>query len=134
MDAGFKGFLAPGVFAGVVWGWIAMAINSLTGVFPYEASLATNLASFSFAGALFGIMTSGCLYMFGRFIPFKGILPKAMIASAGLWIFLWGFSMLLVALESGRYHFAASQAVQGLVLSFVMGALLSLLVRKGSEA
>lgn len=128
------GFLAPGVLAGVVWGWIAMALNSLTGAFPYEASLASNLASFSFAGAIFGVMASGFLFAFGRFMPFKGVLPKAVITSGGLWVFLWGFSMILAFLDSGRYHFAASQAMQGLALSLLMGAILSLLVKKGCDA
>lgn len=124
-----------GAVAGVVWGWIAIAVNAITGAFPFEDSLLHNLATFAIGGAVFGIVTGGFLILLEGWFPLRGNLLKAVFISISLWIilFMGGYGLAVVRPE--RYVFELQQGVQGLILAGVFGVLLGLLWKvKGKEA
>jgi len=125
-----KEHLKSGVIAGVVWGWLAYLTNAVTGVFPFEGSFAQDIVSFSFGGAVFGVATGASLALLGGLIPFRGIVARAVFASAFIWIVLRLAGDMLSMMEPHRYHLLTAETVQGLALSVVLGAILGLLVRK----
>ncbi|CAG1064565.1 hypothetical protein BAC1_00126 [uncultured bacterium] len=127
-----KEYLKSGVIAGVVWGWLSYLTNAVTGVFPFEGSFAQDIVSFSFAGAVFGLGTGASLALFGRFIPFRSVVARAVFASAFIWIALRLVGDMLSMMEPERYHLFTPGTIQGLGLSIVLGAILGILVRKAA--
>lgn len=124
--------LKAGVMAGVIWGWLTYLANAVTGVFPFEGSFAQNLMSFSFGGAVFGVASAALLAVAGRIIPFRGVVARAVFASAVLWISLRIAGDMLSMMEPHRYHLLTAETVQGLALSIALGAILGLFVRKAN--
>jgi hypothetical protein len=125
-----KEYLKSGVIAGVVWGWLAYITNAVTGVFPFEGSFAQDIVSFSFGGAIFGVATGVFLSLLGGVIPFKGIVARAVFASAFIWVALRLAGDMLSMMEPHRYHLLTAETVQGLTLSVALGAIFGLMVRK----
>lgn len=125
-----KEHLKSGVIAGVIWGWLAYLTNAVTGVFPFEGSFAQDIVSFSFGGAVFGVATGASLALLGGLIPFRGVVARAVFASALIWIILRLVGDMLSMMEPHRYHLLTAETVQGLALSVVLGAILGILVRK----
>ena len=83
-----KEALWMGVIAGVLWGWTALGVDYITGVFQIESTIAHNLAAFTIGGALLGVVAGGLLALVGGFLPFKSELLKAVVVSLGLWLLL----------------------------------------------
>jgi len=125
-----KEHLKAGIAAGVLWGWVSYLTNAITGVFPFEGSFAQGLVSFSFGGAVFGVATGALLAVSKGIIPFKGIVARAVFASAVLWIILRITGDVLSMMEPHRYHLLTAETLQGLSLSLALGVILGLLVRK----
>lgn len=125
-----KEHLKKGLAAGVIWGWLAYLTNAVTGVFPFEGSFAQDIVSFSFGGAVFGVATGALLAVSKGVIPFKGMVARAVFASAVLWIVLRIAGDVLSMMEPHRYHLLTAETVQGLALSVALGAILGLLARK----
>ncbi|OGP14360.1 MAG: hypothetical protein A2052_09785 [Deltaproteobacteria bacterium GWA2_54_12] len=125
-----KEHLKSGVIAGVVWGWLAYLTNAVTGVFPFEGSFAQDIVSFSFGGAVFGVATGASLALLGGLIPFRGIVARAVFASAFIWIVLRLAGDMLSMMEPHRYHLLTAETVQGLALAVALGAILGIMVRK----
>ena len=48
-----------GALAGIIWGWIALSVNAVTGAFQFENTLLHLLIIFAAGGAIFGIIVSG---------------------------------------------------------------------------
>ncbi len=113
--------------AGLIWGLVAMAVNSLTGVFAFEGSLAHNLISFVLGGVLFALVSGGALYLLDRYLPFRGYTAKALVVTTVLWLLLRGAGVLLSAMEPMRYHVITAESLQGLALAVVLGAILGVL-------
>jgi len=118
-----------GIISGIIWGWIAMAVNAFTGVFPFENSLSHNLVTFATGGAVFGVVTSSFLILLKGWLPLKGNLLKVVFISTTLWIilFMGGYGLAVVRPE--RYVFEVGQGVQGFFLAIFFGLLLGILWR-----
>lgn len=134
MTTPLKDGVMTGLLAGIFWGWVSMALNSLTGVVPFEGSFTHNLVSFTVGGAVFGVVTAGFLATAGRFLPFKPVFAKAAFASAVLWIILRIGGDLLSHMEPERYHLITPETVQGFALSIVLGFILALFWKKEGRA
>lgn len=125
-----KDGVAKGALAGIIWGWLSFALNSFTNIFEFEGSFASDLASFTFGGAVFGIFTGGFLSVVGGYIPSKSVIGKAVAVSAVLWIILKAGGTLLSVSEPDRYHIVTAEAAQGFVLSIILGLTLGLLWKR----
>lgn len=124
-----------GVIAGVIWGWIALAVNAVSGAFQFENSVAQNLVNFAAGGAIFGIVVSGFLSLLKERLPFKNIFLKTIFISTVLWVILRIGGMLLSSIEPERFHLVTAQSVQGFVLAVIMGCILGFLWKvKNREA
>jgi len=127
MNTSFKDAIVSGVIAGVIWGWSAMVVNSISGAFPFEHTFIYNLIIFSISGAIFGVIVAGFLTLIGRLLPFKKIMPKAILISTSFWLLLRSGGVALSIMMPDRYYPEIPQAVQGFFLSILLGVLLSLL-------
>ena len=110
--------------AGLIWGLVAMALNSFTSVFAFEGGLAHNLISFTIGGVLFGLVSGGALYLLDGLLPLKGYFTKALVVTTALWLLLRGAGVLLSAMEPRRYNVIGAETLQGLVLAVALGAIL----------
>lgn len=126
MRSAFKGF-SLGAASGALFGWAAMLVNHLTGVFEFEQSAMTLLVTFGAGGAVFGAV-AGLLMSFtdGLFLDGRPVL-KAVVISAGFWLALRVSGAALSALAPLRYHAVSGQAVQGFLLSCLLGLFLGFL-------
>ena len=123
----WKRSIILGVIAGVTWGWIAIVINTISGAFPFEATLLQRLVIFAAGGAIFGIVVNGFLSLLHPLLPFKRTYSKAVFLSVCLWLILRLGGAVLSMVDGERYHQVNSQTIQGLVLAVMMGGLLGLL-------
>ncbi|MFQ5736686.1 MAG: hypothetical protein ACE5GY_07470 [Thermodesulfobacteriota bacterium] len=131
MERSWKESMVAGVIAGVVWGWLSMAANSVTGIFPFESSFAHNFMAFTFGGAVFGVVAGGFLNVAGRFLPFRSVLARAVVVSATLWVVLRLGGAMLSSMEPMRYHMVTPQVIQGFTLALILGTLLGITWKKG---
>lgn len=122
-----------GMLVGIIWGWIAMAVNAITGAFPFENSLLYNLATFATGGAVFGIVASGFLGLLEGWLPLKGNVFKAIYIALSLWVILFIGGYLLATIKPERYTFEVHQGIQGFILVVVFGILLGLLWKIGRK-
>jgi len=116
-----------GAVAGIIWGWVAMAVNVVSGAFAFENSLMHNLISFAIGGAVFGIVVNGFLGLLQRLLPFKSILLNAVLLSIVFWLMLRIGGAMLSSVEPDRYHIITAQSIQGFVLAIIMGFILGTL-------
>ena len=116
-----------GAIAGVIWGWVAMAVNAVSGAFAFENSLMHHLISFAVGGAVFGIVVNGFLGLLQRLLPFKSILLNAILLSIVFWLMLRVGGAMLSSVEPDRYHIITAQSIQGFVLAIIMGFILGTL-------
>ena len=123
----WKRGITLGVLAGIVWGWVAMAVNVVSGAFAFENSLMHNLISFAIGGAVFGIVVNGFLGLLQRLLPFKSILLNAILLSIVFWLMLRIGGAMLSSVEPDRYHIITAQSIQGFVLAIIMGFILGTL-------
>ena len=126
MERSWKQGILAGVTAGIIWGWGAMAANSVTGIFPFESTFAHNLVSFTFGGAIFGVVAGGLMVVAGPVLPFKRTIPKAVLICASLWIILRLGGAMLSVMDSHRYHVLAPEMLQGFALALILGTLLGI--------
>lgn len=126
----WKDSIIGGLLSGVIWGVISMAVNTFTGAAVPEATFAHDIATFVFAGAVFGIVTGAFLKAAGGFIPVRSTIARAVIVSTSLWIVLRVAGEMLSAMEPDRYHFVTPQTIQGFVLSVLLGVILGVVFRK----
>ena len=122
----WKGTLIAGVAVGALWGWMAMAVNSMTGAFAFEGTLAHNLASFGVGGVVFGVTTAGFLNLLGERIPVKSVLVKAVIVSSAIWLLLRFSGAALSHMDHERFHAVTYESVQGLILAVILGVMTGL--------
>jgi len=122
------------ILAGVVWGWVAMAVNNLTGVSPLEMGLAHNLITFSMAGAVFGLVAGGVLTIVEKRLPTRSVVLKAAGVSASIWLLLRSAGVVLSMLQPVRYHVSTPESVQGFALALFLGCILGVLWKRGLSA
>jgi len=126
----WKEGLVSGVLAGAVWGWTALIVNRLTGAFPFEESLLHEVVLFVIGGAVFGVVVSGFMVLTSDVLPFKRLLPKAILLSTVLWLLMRTAGVALSVMDPLRYHPEMEQALQGFVLALIMGCLIGLFSKK----
>ncbi len=114
-----------GILSGIVWGWISILVNYITGVFPFEESLLKEVITFSFGGAIFGMVIGGFMSLIGDRLPFKSSLPNAIFISTAVWLVLRIGGVLLSYNDPGRFHPDAAQTLQGFMLAIVLGLILT---------
>ncbi len=119
--------VVKGSVAGVISGWLAMALNQITGAFPFESSMVHNLATFAVGGAVFGIAIGGFMAVAREQLPFKTSLPKAIMISTGFWLILRIGGQLMSIESPGRFHPDWGQSLQGLVIAVIFGTVLGTL-------
>jgi hypothetical protein len=127
----WKRGIVAGLLAGILWGWLAMAVNTVTGVFVSEKALLINILAFSTGGAVYGVVAGGLLAATHKILPFKSLLLKAVVVSVGLWLVLRIGGAVLSGASPWRYHQELMATLQGFFLSLVMGTLLGILWKKG---
>ncbi|MBI5892680.1 MAG: hypothetical protein HZB79_03335 [Deltaproteobacteria bacterium] len=123
-----------GSLTGIVWGWLAMAVNTVTGAFTFENGLLHNLVTFAIGGAVFGIVASGFLSLMQRWLPFKSNLTKAVYIAVSLWIILFIGGYGLATAKPDRFVFEYHQGIQGLALALVLGTMLGYFWKRFDEA
>lgn len=131
----WKRGIRSGIIAGIIWGWIAMAVNAVTKVFLFEHNILYNLIAFAAGGAIFGMVVGGLLILLHDRLPFKTSFSKAVLLSACTWLILRIGGALLSSIDSARHHAVAPATLQGLALAISMGCILGALwqVRKKRE-
>lgn len=126
MDHGnLKKGICLGILSGIVWGWVSILVNYITGVFPFEESLLKEVITFSFGGAIFGMVIGGFMSLIGDRLPFKSLLPNAIFISMAVWLVLRIGGLLLSYNSPARFHPDAAQTLQGFVLAIVLGFILT---------
>ncbi|OGQ57426.1 MAG: hypothetical protein A3J24_03890 [Deltaproteobacteria bacterium RIFCSPLOWO2_02_FULL_53_8] len=110
--------------AGVLWGWLSMVVNAVTGIFPPETGFVHDLGTFGLAGAVNAFVAGGLLSIFMTRLPVRSNLLKAVMISVFVWLALRAGAMMLSHIDPERYHVATWESLQGLVLSALLGALI----------
>lgn len=118
--------IGAGLFAGVLWGWIAQVTNGFTNAFHYDFSWIYNFIIFTVGGGIFGIVIGGAMVFLEEHLPFKRPLLNFVLLSTSLWLILslGGFGLTIA--YGQRYHHVPAQSMQGLLLSLLLGCLMSL--------
>lgn len=122
--AGWKRGIGSGVVAGIVWGWLAMIIHTVTGISSAEHSILYNMFPFTTGGIIFGIVSGGILALIHDRLPLKTSFGKAVMLTTCIWLILHVGGFLLSLIDSGRYHYSSREAVQGLMLFVLLGGIL----------
>lgn len=104
-----------------------MAINAMSGAFPFEKSLFYNFVTFSIGGAVIGIVAGGLMAVSQELLPFRRPLPKAVLLSTSLWLILRTGGLLLSLNDPARYHPEIAETFQGFVLAIILGCILGAL-------
>lgn len=121
-----KNRITADLVAGVAWGWLSLFINAITGIFPAEAGFINALGSFGLAGAINAFVVGGLLTLFIARLPGRSVMLKAVMVSVVVWLALRAGAMMLSHIDPERYHVATWESLQGLALSVLLGALISL--------
>lgn len=121
-----KNRIAADLVAGVLWGWLSMVANAVTGIFPPETGFVHDLVSFGMAGAVNAFVAGGLLTLFMMRLPGRSVMVKAIAVSVLVWLALRAGAMLLSHIDPQRYHVATWESLQGLALSVLLGALIGL--------
>jgi hypothetical protein len=121
-----------GVFCGAGWGLVALVVNRFTGVFPFESSLLHNALAFMVAGAFFGVLASAVVAVVGRLLPAWSPVVKAVVLTSAAWLVFRAIGLLLSNMDHHRYHINLAEALQGFLLSALMGLFIGLLWKKGA--
>ncbi len=132
MNFGIRNFVISLVL-GVIWGWAAIAINSMTYFYAYEAGFFHNLLSFSIGGGVLGVVVGGFICLIGERLPFRGRVPRAVFVSISLWVLLMAGGVMLSVTRPERYHVITYQTVQGLFLSVVLGVFFGIFLNFGKR-
>lgn len=110
-----------GMFAGLLWGPFAVAVNALSGVFQFEHGIVYNLISFAIGGCVFGAVAGGFLSLIYGQLPFKSPFKKAALLTTCMWLALRIGGFILSLINEGRYHEMTAQTAQGFALAVAMG-------------
>ncbi len=118
--------------AGIIWGWISMAVNGVTGVFVYESTMMHNLASFTIGGAIFGIVAGSFLVLTRKRLPFKSLIPKAIVLSVAIWVVMRLGGLALSSMHHHRYNSVVPETIQGFILAIVLGLILGIMWKRSA--
>ncbi|MEK6591075.1 MAG: hypothetical protein AABZ11_10400 [Nitrospinota bacterium] len=122
----WKRGIGSGMAAGIVWGFAAMAVNAITGVFPVEHDLLHNITAFTTGGAIFGIVTGGLLTLIHDRLPFRTFVSNAVLITTFIWLILRIGGFLLSSVNPMRYHAELPATIQGFTLAVLMGGILGI--------
>lgn len=119
-----KDGLAADLAAGVLWGWLSLFVNALTGVFTPEAGFIYDLGSFGLAGVINAFVAGGLLSLFMAHLPGRSVMLKAVTVSVIVWLVLRAGAMMLSHIDPERYHVATWESLQGFALAVLLGVLI----------
>lgn len=117
------------MFAGLLWAPFALAVNALSGAFPFENSIVYNLISFAAGGCVFGAVAGSFLSLIYGQLPFRSPFAKAALVTTCMWLVIRLGGMMLSLISPERYHAAPIQTVQGLILAVAMGCFIGAIWR-----
>ncbi|MBI5235827.1 MAG: hypothetical protein HY886_06220 [Deltaproteobacteria bacterium] len=129
MPNNFGKAIASGALAGVLWGWVALLVGSLSGIFMLEASFAQSIAVFAMGGAIFGVVATGFIVAGLQLRLFKRVVAGSIVVSFCLWLVLRVGGAALSTMDADRYHVVTYETAQGFVLALCLGVILGLLLR-----
>jgi sugar phosphate permease len=132
MNTSVERFILAAIPGGIIWGWLSMVVNSVSGAFAFEGSFVHDLTTFATGGAIFGVLVAGFLSLMGDKLPFKSRLLRAVFVSTSLWILLRIGGALLSHMDNERYHIVTSQTIQGFFMAIILGCILYPLWKKES--
>lgn len=119
----FKG-ISIGMVSGVLCGWAGIAMNQISGAFPFEMNAMLLLVTFAVGGAVFGVVVGGLMTITNDlFLTDKPVL-KAVVFSVGFWLTLRIGAIMLTVQDPHRFHPVVEQSVQGLALALLLGVVL----------
>ena len=124
-DGNLKNGIFVGSLSGIVWGLVAIFVNHITGVFPFEEHILREMMTFSFGGAIFGMVIGGFLSLIGKRLPFKSSFLNAISVSTAIWLVLRIGGVLLSYSNPERFHPDRDQTIQGFVMAIVLGLILA---------
>ena len=101
-----------------------MAINAMSGTFPFEHSVFYNLVAFSIGGAVIGIVVGGFMAVSQKWLPFKRPFLNTLLLSISLWFILRIGGFFLSLNDPVRYHPSIAETLQGFVLAVILGCIL----------
>lgn len=122
-------YLKNGIITGVLWGLIAMGVNSITGIHPFEYGILHNLITFTTGGAIFGIVAGGIFTLLHNRLPFKTSFSKAVLLTTCLWMILNMGGLLLSSDNPMRYHVEVPATIQGFALAVLMGVIMGAMLQ-----
>ena len=126
-DETWKKGMTVGMVSGVIWGIIALAVNYVTGIGPIERSILIEIATFSIGGAIFGMLMGILLTLSYNRLPFKSLLPKAILVSTLVWLIFNVGTGIGSIVNPERYHPELLQTIQGFFMAVLLGGILGTL-------
>lgn len=114
-------WLPIGLGAGIIWGLVALAINAITGIFPFEQGSTHNILTFTFGGVIFGLVSSAILKLTEGYLPSRSIEVKSVIITTSIWLVL---SIIGIIISAMPHQAFSPRTIQGLVLAIIMGLIL----------
>ncbi len=129
MTSGFVRIASAGALAGVLWGWLALLVGSLTGIFMLEAGFVAGVASFTVGGAIFGTVATGFIVAGLQLKLFRRVVVGSIVVSFCLWLILRIGGVALSTMDAERYHVATLETAQGFVLALCFGVIIGFLLR-----
>ena len=125
-SAELKMGIVAGAVSGGIWGALTILINLVTNLFPLEDSILYNMLIAAIGGAVFGVVVGALFSVTRRYVPLKGIVPKAAFVSTAVWLVLRTGGYFLSQVNPVRYHQVMSYTIQGFFLSMLMGCILGI--------
>lgn len=116
--------------SGVFWAWAAFAAGSVSGVTAYEGTIGHNIVSFTFAGAVLGVVVGGLLEILKGVLPMRGMVSKAVFLSVAVWVLLKAAGTMLSVMEPDRYHVINAESFQGLGMAVLLGVILGIVKKR----
>ncbi len=132
-DETWKKGMTVGLVSGVIWGFAALAVNYVTGIGPFERSLLIEITSFSIGGAIFGMLLGILLTLSYDWLPFKSLMPKAILVSTLVWLMFNVATGIGSIVNPERYHPELLQTIQGFFMAVLLGSILGALWNFGSK-
>lgn len=133
LNINWKENIKTGAIAGALWGGLSFLITlfsrGLLG-FELEGTVLQDVATFIFAGGVFGIVYLGILTVLEKRLPGDSLILKGIMVS----LFIWGILLLAgiasAYLDPERYHVTISQIIHGFIMTILLGVILGAFIGK----
>lgn len=133
LNMDWKESIKTGAIAGALWGGLSFFITRFSrGLLDLhlEGTILQDVATFIFAGGVFGIVYLGILMALEKKLPGDSLIVKGIMVS----LFIWGILLLAgiayAHFDPGRYHVAFGQVIHGFILTILLGGILGAFIGK----